>query len=157
MVNVQNIICGYEREIVRWVKDHYKELGYGKIIKADEREFPDFIMLKNGKKIRVEVELYSSYFLKHKHNSKEIDEVLCIVNNAKLPVKTIEIKQLKLWYHLKGDDLVDFFKQSPDNLLINHQTGETIYHFQDDWSNLKKERETQIRKNLNEEAKLRGH
>lgn len=156
MINIQNIICGYEREIVRWIKDHYNELGYERIIKADDREFPDFIMLRNGKKVRVEVEIYSSYFLKHKHNPKEVDEVLCIVNDARLPIETIEIKQLKLWYYLKGDDLVDFFKQSPDNLLINHQTGETIHHFQDDWLNLTKEREIQIRKNLNEEAKLRG-
>lgn len=157
MVNIQNIICGYEREIVSWIKDHYKELGYEEIIKAEERGFPDFIMLKDGKNIRVEVEIYASYFLKHKHNPKEVDEVLCIVNDTKLPIKTTEIKQLKLWYRLKGDDLVDFFKQSPDSLLINHKTGQTVDHFQDDWSNLTKEREIQIRKNLNEEAKLRGY
>jgi|TARA_B100001971_G_scaffold169823_1_gene161715 hypothetical protein len=157
MINIQNIICGYEREIVRWIKIHYKELGYEEIIKADEREFPDFVMLRNGKKIRVEVEIYSNYFLKHKHDIQKVDEILCIVDDAKLSIKTIEIKQLRLWYHLRGDDLIDFFKQSPDNLLINHRTGETIHHFQDDWLNLTKEREIKIRKNLNEEAKLKAH
>lgn len=156
MVNIQNIICGYEREIIKWIKDNFKELGYEKIIKADERDFPDFIMLKNSRETRVEVEIYSSYFIKHKHNIGGVDEVLCVVNDTKLPVKTMEIEQLKLWYELKGDDLVDFFKQSPDNLLINHKTGETIHHFQEDWLNLTREREMQIRKSLNEEAKLRG-
>ena len=113
-------------------------------------------MLKKDNKIRVEVEIYSSYFIKHKHDLKKVDEILCIVNDAKLPIVTTEIKQLKLWYHLKGDDLVDFFKKCPDSLLINHKTGQTIYHFQDDWLNLTKEREKNIRNDLKEEAKLRG-
>lgn len=150
MVNIQNIICGYEREIISWVKKHYKELGYKKILEADEKKFPDFIMLRDGKKVRVEVEIYSSYFLKHKHNPQEVDEVLCIVNDAKLPIKTIKIKQLKLWYQLETDERVDFFLNCPDTLLINHKTGETVHHFQDDWLNLTKEREMKIRKNLKE-------
>ena len=48
----------------------------------------------------MEVEIYSKYFLKHKHDIKLVDEILCIVDDARLPVKTVEIKDLKLWYHL---------------------------------------------------------
>jgi len=77
-------------------------------------------MIKNGKKVRVEVEIYASSFVKHNHNPNEIDEVICVVNDAKLPVNTIQIKQLRLWHQLKGDELVDFFKQRPDTILINH-------------------------------------
>ena len=100
--------------------------------------------------IRVEVEIYSKSFLKHKHDINQVDEILCIVDDAKLLVKTIEIKDLKLWYYLSADERVDLFKELPDSLLINHKTGEQVYHFQDDWLNLSKEREQEIRKNLRE-------
>ncbi len=108
-------------------------------------------MLKNGKKVKVEVEIYASSFLKHNHNPDEVDEVLCVVNDANLPIKTIEIKQLDVWHNPKGDDLVDFFKQTPDTILINHKTHQTLYHFQNEWLNLSKEREMQIREELNKQ------
>ena len=156
MIKTENIILGYEREIIHWIKEHYKKLGYDKIIKCDTRGFPDFIMEKDGKEIRVEVEIYSKSFLKHKHDINQVDEILCIVDDAKLPVKTVEIKELKLWYHLSADELVDLFKELPDSILINHKTGEQAYHFQDDWLNLSKEREQEIRKNLRETESVWG-
>ena len=42
MINIQNIICGYEIEIVRWIKNHYKELGYEKIIKSVKINIPKY-------------------------------------------------------------------------------------------------------------------
>ena len=150
MIKTENIILAYEYEIISWIKENYKELGYEKIIKCDTRGFPDFIMEKDGKEIRVEVEIYSKSFLKHKHDINQVDEILCIVDDAKLLVKTIEIKDLKLWYYLSADERVDLFKELPESLLINHKTGEQVYHFQDDWLNLSKEREQEIRKNLRE-------
>ena len=100
MVKTENIILAYEHEIICWIKENYKNLGYDEILECNSKGFPDFIMLKDHKKIKVEVEIYSKYFLKHKHDIKLVDEILCIVDDARLPVKTVEIKDLKLWYHL---------------------------------------------------------
>ena|SRR3989344_3546367 len=156
MVKTENIILAYEGEIIHWIKEHYRELGYDDIIECKAQEFPDFIMKKGTKTIRVEVEIYSKSFVKHKHNLNQVDEILCIVDDAKLPVKTIEIETLKLWYHLSADKLVDLFKKLPDSLLVNHKTGEQVHHFQDDWLNLTKEREQEIRKNLRETESVWG-
>lgn len=150
MIKTENMILAYEFEVINWIKEHYKDLGYDKIIKCDTRGFPDFIMEKDGKVIRVEVEIYSKSFLKHKHDINLVDEILCIIDDAKLPIKTIEIKNLTLWYHLSADELVNLFKELPDSLLINHKTGEQVHHFQKDWLSLTKEREQEIRKNLRE-------
>lgn len=147
-MKIKNIICGYEHEVIDWIKDNYKLFGYDNILEENKDKLPDFIMIKNGKKIRVEVEIYSSSFIKHKHDPKNVDEVLCVINDLELPVKTIKIKQLRLWYQLQGDELVDFFKAMPDTLLVDHRCGQTIYHFQDDWVNLSEEKEKIIRENL---------
>lgn len=155
MVNIQNIIRAYETEVISWISEHHKELGYDAIIHENSRKGPDLVMLKNGKKVTVEVEIYASSFLKHNHNTDEVDEVLCVVNDVKLPLKTIKIKQLEVWHNLEGDDLVDFFKQTPDTVLINHKTHQTLYHFQNEWLNLSKEKEMQIREELNKQAKLK--
>ncbi len=154
MINVDNVICGYEFEVVNWIKEHYKELGYDQILEEKSNQFPDFVFSRNGQKIRVEVEVYSSSFLKHGHDFKEVDEVLCLIKDKELPVKIIEIKALKLWYQLKGEELVDFFKQTPDCTLVDHRCGKNINHFQHEWLKLSPEDEVNIRKNLNLNAKL---
>ncbi len=153
-MNTQNVICGYEYEVVRWIRNNYKMLGYDKILSENKDKVPDFIMIKNNRKLRVEVEIYSNSFIKHKHNPKDVDEVLCVIDNCKLPIKTSTIKQLKLWYQLQGDELVDFFKAMPDALLIDHRCGQTIHHFQEDWINLSEKKEKAIRKNLIAQSKF---
>jgi len=150
MIDLNSIICGYEWEIVHWIKDNYKKLGYDKIIEINDRKCPDFVMLRGGKKIRVEVEIYSSYFVKHKHSFDDVDEVLCLVNDKELSVKVIKIPHLKLWYQLKADDRVDFLLDCPDRILVNHKTGERFHHFQDEWLKLSNERINQIKKNFKE-------
>ncbi len=150
MVDVNNIICGYEQEVVEWIKNHYKELGYDQIIEENSQKTPDFIMQKGTQKVRVEVEIYAKSFFKHGHKEEQVDEVFCIINDAKLPIKTTEIKQLRLWYHLSADELIDLFKILPDKILINHKTGELIHHFQDDWIGLTKEKELLLRQRFRE-------
>ena len=44
-----------------------------------------------GKPVEVELETTSAHFIHHNHNPKEVDIVICLLNNKKLPVKTIEI------------------------------------------------------------------
>lgn len=43
---------------------------------------------------------------------------------------------------------MDFFKATPDTILINHMTSQTIYHWQDEWLNLKEGEETKIEEQL---------
>jgi len=153
MINIDNIIRAYEYEVVSWIIEHCKDLGFEKIIEKNDRKVPDLVMLRDGKKVRVEVEMYSSSFLKHKHNPDDADEVLCVVNDKEIPVKTIVIKQLRFWYDLSADELVDFFKEMPDTLMIHHKKGLTVYHFQDEWLNLTPDREKSIRESLREQHK----
>jgi len=155
MVNCENIIGAYEIELIYWIKENFKELGYDEIVSVNSSTFPDFIMKKEGKEVKVEAEIFASSFVKHKHNPQEVDEVLCVVNDANLPVKTIKIEQLKWWEELNPDELVDFFKEMPDTLLIMHKNGANIDHFQKDWVNLSKEDEEKIRQNLREKDNWR--
>lgn len=155
MVDLDNIICAYEHELIHWIKEHYLELGYDEIVEINSQTFPDFVMLRHGKKIRVEAELFSSSFLKHGHDPDKVDEVLCVIKDKELPVKTIKIEQLRMWFELEPDEMVDFFKEMPDALLLQPRSGEIIHHIQDDWVNLTPEREEKIRKNLREDWLIR--
>lgn len=145
MMEIENIMTGYERDLVEWIKKHYKELGYDKIIKYHEKNYsPDFIMLRDNKQVGVEVETLSSNFILHKHDPKKVDEVLCIVNNVELPVKTIEIKQLKMWYELKGEDLLYLFKNTSKIQFHHHKKYFSAYHHPEEWENISKEDEVKI-------------
>lgn len=80
-----------EKDFHDWVFFNYNLLGFDRIITENRVRFPDFIMLKDGKEVRVEVETLSSNFILHKHNPKEVDLVICLVKNKELPVKVVEI------------------------------------------------------------------
>lgn len=84
-----------EKGLKEWFMINYRKIGYSKIIKKDSGDFPDFIMLKNGKKVRVELETLTSNFLLHNHNIKKVDEIVCIKKDISLPLSIIEIKELK--------------------------------------------------------------
>ena len=51
-------------------------------------------MLKDNKKIKVELETFSSHFSLHKHTPEQVDEVVCFVKDKDIPVKVIEMKEL---------------------------------------------------------------
>ena len=87
-----------EAEFNNWFMQNHKKIGYEKIIRKDIGKFPDFIMLKNGKKVKVELETELSNFILHKHNIKYVDEIICIKNNLNKGViskPVIEIKKLE--------------------------------------------------------------
>jgi hypothetical protein len=77
-----------------WFEKNYKKLGYSKIIKDNLGKFPDFIMLKDNKKLKVELETKSSNFLLHNHSLKDTDEVVCIENDKNLGINTITAQGL---------------------------------------------------------------
>lgn len=84
-----------EGEIVSWFKKNYKELGYDKIIKENKNTFPDFVMLKEGKKLNVEIEIKSSFFFLHKHPLDKVDEIICLEEDKKIDKKIILLENFR--------------------------------------------------------------
>ena len=56
--------------------------------------FPDCILAIDGVNIRVELELKSSQFIRHRHPIDGCDAVICWTNDAKLPIPTLELSVL---------------------------------------------------------------
>ena len=92
-----------EFEFSKWFKKNFKKLGYSKIMKKNFGKFPDFIMLKKGKEVRVELETLSSNFILHRHDKNKVDEVVCIEEDIQLKIPTLEVKGLK---YIGGKDRV---------------------------------------------------
>ena len=84
-----------EFELKKWFERNFKKLGYSKIIKGDSGKFPDFIMSKNNKEVRVELETSSSNFILHNHDRNKVDEVICIKKDVNIGIPILEIKELK--------------------------------------------------------------
>jgi len=83
-----------EKHFKGWFRKNFNKLGYSKIIRKDMGIFPDFIMLKKGKEVKVEIETLSSNFILHRHDYRKVDEVVCIKDDFKLKVPTIEVRDL---------------------------------------------------------------
>ena len=88
-------IIASEAEFKNWFEKNFENAGYSKIIKDNKGRFPDFIMLKENKKVGVELETVSSNFILHKHDIKKVDELVCIKEDVKIPITTIVLNQLK--------------------------------------------------------------
>ncbi|HUS50534.1 MAG TPA: hypothetical protein VMZ91_10240 [Candidatus Paceibacterota bacterium] len=91
MIRIRN-----ESDFRNWFKKNYGKLGFSKIVKSSTNGFPDFIMLKGNKKIRVELEIKSSNFKLHNHPIEGVDKVLCIIEDVKLKLPTIKVKGIRL-------------------------------------------------------------
>lgn len=86
-----------EAEFHSWFIKNYRKLGYEGIVRKDIGKFPDFIMHRNNKEIKVELETDLSNFLAHKHDINKVDEILCVRNNlpnTKFKKPVIEVKEL---------------------------------------------------------------
>ena len=84
-----------EADFSKWFMNNFISLGYSKIIRKYNGTFPDFIMEKNGKNVKVELETRASHFILHGHDKTKVDEVICIKKDVKLDVPLIEISELK--------------------------------------------------------------
>lgn len=80
-----------ESEFHAWFTFHYSLFGFDEIIKSQRTKYPDIIAMKNGKEVRIELEIYSSNFIVHKHDPAGVDLVICLIKDKDLPVETIEI------------------------------------------------------------------
>jgi len=80
-----------EKEFSKWFRKNYKKLGYDKIIRGDISRCPNFIMLRDKKEVKVELETIASNFLAHKHDLNKVDEVVCLVKDMEIgkPVKVV--------------------------------------------------------------------
>lgn len=93
-----------ESDLQNWFKKNYKKLGFTKILKYDSMDFPDFVMLENGKKVRIELEMKSSNFILHEHPISKVDKVICIEKDIDLEIPVIELTNFKR---------IKFNKQTP--------------------------------------------
>jgi len=89
----KRIVAFSEADIDAWFVKNYKLLGFDKILKRQWNKTPDYIMLKNGKKVKVELEFKASDFILHKHSPKDVDIVYCGIKDVTLPVKTVELSK----------------------------------------------------------------
>lgn len=128
MIRIKN-----EADFQNWFKKNYKKLGFQKIIRYDNMRFPDFIVLENGKKIRVELEIKSSHFNLHRHDSKKVDKVICIINDEKLNIPIIKVKGIKIvkWnakeslYSIK-QQVYNLFKKEDIKILTTSEAASLI-------------------------------
>ena len=90
-------VINSEKELKKWFEKNFEKLGYTKIIRKDEGVYPDFILLKNKREVKVELETQLSHFLLHKHNVKEVDEIVCVEKDIKLElgIPIIQVRELK--------------------------------------------------------------
>jgi len=83
-----------EFEFSKWFEKNFRKLGYSEIIRKDIGIFPDFIMKRGQKKVRVELETLSSNFVLHKHDKRKVDEVVCIKKDINIGISTREVREL---------------------------------------------------------------
>ncbi|MBU0977929.1 MAG: hypothetical protein KKD18_05925, partial [Nanoarchaeota archaeon] len=81
-----------EEQFARWFRKNYKKLGYSKIVRGDISRFPDFVMIRNGREVCVELETAASNFIVHKHNINKVDGIVCLVKERGLgkPVRIVK-------------------------------------------------------------------
>ena len=113
-----------EKQFSDWFIENYKKLVYDRIIRSDISRFPDFIMLKDGKEIRVELETVSSNFILHKHDINKVDEIVCLINDIEFPKPIIEVRELeysgkeKVTLSIEDSVYDEFRKYCEDNALM---------------------------------------
>ena len=121
---MKGVIIKNERQFADWFKENYKKLGYSKILRGDISRCPDFIMLRDGKEVGVELETVSSNFLAHKHQLDKVDEILCLVKDIELGKPVKEVKQLtfegnrKVTLSIESEVYEKFKKYCEENAFI---------------------------------------
>jgi predicted HTH transcriptional regulator len=92
-----------ESDFRNWFKKNYKKLGFSKILESSTLRCPDFIVLENGKKIRIELEIKTSNFMLHGHSKNDVDKVLCIIEDVPLDIPTIKVDTIRLMNFEEGE------------------------------------------------------
>lgn len=103
-----------EQGFRRWFDNNFEIFGFDNIVESRSTGFPDYTMLKNGEEVDVELETLSSNFITHGHDPEQVDLVICLVEDEKLPVKALEITSF------------EFEKRKP--LKTPEETGFKTFH-----------------------------
>jgi len=84
-------IIKFEKQFAEWFKKNHKKLGFSRIIRGDIHKCPDFIMLRDGLEVGVELETIASNFILHKHDSSKVDEIWCLEKDIDLekPIRVV--------------------------------------------------------------------
>lgn len=141
-----------EKQFARWFKEHYKKLGFSKIIRGEISKCPDFIMLRNDKEIRVELETLASNFIAHKHSLDSVDEIICIIKDIELDKPVTEIKELefngprKVTLSIESEVYEDFQKYCEDNAIMLSKKVELIMKDIMQENNINKEKDDEKNK-----------
>ncbi len=98
-----------ETQFGKWFEENFLLLGFDSIKLKNLNSFPDYVMLKDGKDVRVELETISSNFIAHRHDPEKVDLVICLLNNTDLPVHTIEIEPFE---YVRGTTSVSIDKET---------------------------------------------
>ena len=115
-----------EAEFKKWFVENHTKLGFSKIIRKDIGICPDFIMLKEGKEVGVELETVSSNFLSHKHSLDDVDEIICIIKDMELgkPVTAVDELEFvgnsnkKVTLSIEEDVYNNFQKYCEENAIM---------------------------------------
>lgn len=96
----RKMIAYSEGSIEEWFKKNYKSLDFDKILKKQWNKTPDFIVLKDGKEVKVEIEFKTSDFIKHGHKVYEADYVICCIKDVELDksIKVISLNHILISY-----------------------------------------------------------
>lgn len=73
-----------EGGITLWFEKNFRKLGYSRILKKQHNKTPDFIMLRDGREVKVEIEFMASDFIQHGHRRDQADVVICCSKDVEL-------------------------------------------------------------------------
>lgn len=75
-----------------WFLNNFRLFGFDEVKETNRRrKTPDFVLVRAGKDVRVELETLSSNFIRHKHDPSLVDLVICLEKDVELEVETVEI------------------------------------------------------------------
>ena len=121
---MKKIIVKNEKQFAEWFRKNYRKLGFSKIVRGDISRCPDFIMMRDGKEIGVELETVASNFIAHKHQLDKVDEILCIIKNIDLGKPVNVAKDLifqgnrKVTLSIESEVYDKFQKYCEDNAIL---------------------------------------
>jgi len=82
-----------EEDLKRLFWQIHTELGF--ICIEVGNNFPDALLIRDGKTYKTEFEYYSSNFVKHRHDIKKVDLIICWMHDWEdCPVEVLEVKKL---------------------------------------------------------------
>jgi len=96
-----------EKDLRRFFEENFRKLGYDRILKSSLSSSPDFVMEKGGEEVKVELELNSQHFYKHRHDPSEVDELIFVRGKHPSGVKSTRIPEHIVESHVMPENPPD--------------------------------------------------